>query len=182
MTALAPRSLARATGFVYLAYFTVAVSGLLLVHWKMVPGIAADSLSNVLYGATTLLLYRLLRPVSGPLALAALGFSALGLATDTLQNLHLIGHAVSPLFFFGFFCILLGVLILRSRFLPHWLAPPLMAAGVGWLVYLIPHVALYGKYVIFPLGFIAEFELMLWLVIKGVDEARWLSVSSRSQG
>jgi hypothetical protein len=27
--------------------------------------------------------------------------------------------------------------------------------------------------VIFPVGFLAEFELMLWLLLRGVDEGRW---------
>jgi hypothetical protein len=175
MTESAPRSFARAAGLVYLAYFTVAISGLILVHWKMVPGIVADSISNVLYAATTLLLYRLFRRSDGALALAAAVLSLLGCATDSLGHFHLI-PAVSPLLFFAPFCILLGVLVLRSRFLPDWLGWPLVAAGVGWLAYLVPAVALYGKFIIFPLGFVAEFELMLWLMVKGVDEPRWAAL------
>jgi hypothetical protein len=27
--------------------------------------------------------------------------------------------------------------------------------------------------VIFPVGFLAEFMLMLWFLLRGVDEARW---------
>jgi hypothetical protein len=38
--------------------------------------------------------------------------------------------------FFGPFCMILGVLILRSSFLPRWLGWPLIVAGLGWLVYL----------------------------------------------
>lgn len=173
MTESAPRSFARATGLVYLAYFTVAISGLILVHWKMVPEIVANSISNMLYAATTLLLYRLFRRADGALALVAAALSLLGCATDSLEHFHLIPAAVSPLLFFALFCILLGALVLRSRFLPGWLGWPLVAAGVGWLAYLVPAVALYGKFIIFPLGFVAEFELMLWLMIKGVDEPRW---------
>ncbi len=173
MTEAAPRSFARATGIVYLVYFIAAISGLLIVHWKMAPEIVANSVSNVLYAATTLLLYRLLRRRDGLLALVAAAFSLLGCATDALEQFHIVTARVNPLFFFGVFCILLGVLILRSRFLPRWLGWPLVAAGVGWLVFLIPAVGPHGKFLIFPLGFVAEFELMLWLVIKGVDEPRW---------
>jgi hypothetical protein len=130
----------------------------------------------VLYAATTLLLYRLFRRADRALALVAAALSLLGCATDSLEHFHLIPAAVSPLLFFALFCILLGVLVLRSRFLPGWLGWPLVAAGVGWLAYLVPAVALYGKFIIFPLGFVAEFELMLWLMIKGVDEPRWAAL------
>jgi hypothetical protein len=77
------------------------------------------------------------------------------------------------LLFFGPFCVLLGVLILRSQFLPRWLGWPLIVAGVGWLAYLNPQVAQHASIVIFPIGFLAEFEFMLWLLLRGVDEARW---------
>jgi len=38
---------------------------------------------------------------------------------------------------------------------------------------------LHGKVVIFPLGFVAEFELMLWLLAKGVAEGRWAEAEVR---
>jgi hypothetical protein len=44
MTGSAPRSFARTTGLVYLSYFAVAISGMILVHWKMVPEIVANSI------------------------------------------------------------------------------------------------------------------------------------------
>ncbi len=163
------RKFARITGGVYLAYFAVAIVGMLLVHWKLIPGIVPDSVSNALYVATTLCLYRLFRPVNGALALIATISSLLGCAADAVNHFRSGPAIVSPLFFFGPFCILLGVLILMSKFLPRWLGWPLIAAGVGWLVYQIPWVALHAQAVIFPIGFIAEFELMLWLLIKGVD-------------
>ena len=80
--------------------------------------------------------------------------------------------------FFGPFCVLLGVLILRSRFLPRWLGWPLIAAGLGWLAYLFPVVALHTKQTAIAVGFVAEFELMLWLLFKGVDEEHWPEPSS----
>jgi hypothetical protein len=46
-------------------------------------------------------------------------------------------------------------------------------AGLGWLAYLNPEVAQHAQIVIFPVGFLAEFGLMLWLLLRGVDEARW---------
>jgi len=173
------RSFAHLVGSVYLVYFVVAILGMLLVHWKTIPGIAPVWASNALYVATTLFLYRLFRPVNGLLALVAAAISLLGCATDLVNHLHRGPALVSPLIFFGPFCILLGILILRSRFLPHWLGWPLIAAGIGWLAYLIPTVSLHAKIAIFSVGFLAEFELMLWLLIKGVDETRWAPAKAR---
>jgi hypothetical protein len=90
-----------------------------------------------------------------------------------MSQLHFSHAGLSPLVFFGPFCVLLGVLILRSRFLPRWLGWPLIVAGLGWLAYLNPKVAQHASIVIFPVGFLAEFVLMLWLLVRGVDEARW---------
>jgi hypothetical protein len=45
-------------------------------------------------------------------------------------------------------------------------------AGLGWLIFLSPlanHLSTYLK----VLGFLAEASLMLWLVVKGVNEQRW---------
>ena len=108
-------------------------------------------------------------------------FSLAGCVTDGLHQLRVAGISEqSPLLFFGPFCMLLGLLILRSRFLPHWLGWPLILAGLGWIVYLIPGVALHAKIVIFPVGFVAEFELMLWLLLRGVNETRWMEQGHRA--
>ena len=175
MTGTEPRSFARVAGLVYLAYFATAICGSILLSWTTHAGIAVVCLSDVLYAATTLFFYRLFRPVNGVLALAATVFSLLGCTADVLDHINRGPAALSPLLFFGPFCVLLGLLILRSEFLPRWLGWPLIAAGVGWLAFLIPAVALRAKVVIFPLGFLAELVLMLWLLIKGVDETRWVA-------
>jgi uncharacterized protein DUF4386 len=164
---------ARATGAVYLSYFATAILGLLLSSHKLPVGVVVNGLASVLYAAVTILLYRLFRRAQPLLALAAILCSLAGCLTDGLHQLHFGLSGLSPLLFFGPFCVLLGVLILRSRFLPHWLGWPLIAAGLGWLAYLNPEIAQHAKIVIFPVGFVAEFELMLWLLLRGVDEARW---------
>jgi hypothetical protein len=164
---------ARITGVVYLSYFVVAILGLVLVNRGLAVGRVANGLSGVLYAAVTILLYLLFRPAQPFLALAAALCSLAGCTVDGLHQLHLGFSDLSPLLFFGPFCVLLGVLILRSRFLPRWLGWPLIVAGLGWLAYLIPGVAQHAKIVIFPVGFVAEFELMLWLLLRGVNKVRW---------
>ena len=171
------RSLAQTTGLVYLGYFAAAIFGTILVRKRIDAGVALVCLSDFLYAATGVLFYRLFRPVSGVLALVASAVCVLGCATDLLGRLHLKPVEVSPLVFFGPFCILLGVLIVRSKFLPRLLGWLLIVAGLGWVTFLIPGVAPHAKVVVFPLGFVAELVLMLWLLFKGVDEACWLKRS-----
>jgi len=165
-----PRSLARATGGVYLGYFATAICGSMLSGHA---GVAVMCVASVLYAATSLLFYRLFRPVSRTIALLATVFSLSGCVRDILDQLNRAPAWLSPLVFFGPFCLLLGWLILHSEFLPRWLGWPLIVAGVAWLAYLIPAVALHAKVVILPIGFVAELALMLWLLIKGVNEDRW---------
>ena len=179
MTKKKPRSLARTAGLVYLGYFAAAIFGSILVSSKVDGGIAAVCLSDVLYGVTTLFFYRLFRPVNGLLALVATALSLLGCGADIQHQINGGPAWLNPLLFFGTFCMLLGLLILRSDFLPGWLGWPLIVAGMGWLAFLTPAVALRAKTVIFPLGFLAELALMLWLLIKGVDEHRWAAAAVR---
>jgi hypothetical protein len=167
------RSHARATGVVYLSYFATTILGLFLTSRKLPAGVVLNGLATLLYATVTILLYRLFRPTQPLLALAATICGLAGCVTDGLHQLHFGFPGVSPLVFFGPFCVLLGVLILRSRFLPHWLGWPLIVAGLGWLAYLNPEVAQHASIVIFPVGFLAEFGLMLWLLLRGVDEAHW---------
>ena len=84
-----------------------------------------------------------------------------------------IKSTISPLWFFGLFCLLIGYLILKSTFLPRVLGVLMAAAGAGWLAYLIPALPLQLSHAIMVLGFVAELTLCLWLLIMGVNVERW---------
>jgi hypothetical protein len=80
--------------------------------------------------------------------------------------------------FFGFHCIVIGYLLLRSTFLPRILGLLLAVGGLGYLanifVYLLPPaitVQLF-PYVMLPAG-LAEILLSLWLFIVGVNVSKW---------
>jgi hypothetical protein len=103
--------------------------------------------------------------------LAAL-FSLGGCVDMSLGLVH-VDSPVSPLVFFGPFCLLIGYLILRSSFLPRFLGVGMSVAGVGWLAFLLPAVPHALSVAIEVVGFLAELSLCLWLLVKGVNEERW---------
>lgn len=79
--------------------------------------------------------------------------------------------------FFGVFCGLIGYLMFRSRFFPRVLGVLMMTAGayyltnysfVGFLGFPdIPYIGLLRP------TLVAEVALALWLVVVGVNEAKW---------
>lgn len=82
------------------------------------------------------------------------------------------------LLFFGCVCLIEGHLIRQSGFLPGVLGLLLQIAGICYLsnsfaVILFPALAskLFPAVMLPP--FVAELSLALWLVVKGVDGARW---------
>jgi hypothetical protein len=87
------------------------------------------------------------------------------------------GFGIS-LVFFGCECLVLGYLIFTSGYLPKILGVLMQIAG---LCYLINSFALFlspaFENLIFPAvlvpSFIAESSLCLWLIVKGVNVAKW---------
>ena len=78
---------------------------------------------------------------------------------------------------FALFELVLGYLILRSRFVPRVFGVLLMAAGLTWATYLWPPLLNSIRSVALPFAGLAEFALPVWLVVKGVDVPAW-----RAQG
>ncbi len=77
------------------------------------------------------------------------------------------------LVFFGFYCLLIGYLILASTFLPRILGALMMFGGLGWLTFLSSPLASHlGPYAIAP-GILGEGALTLWLLAMGVNVERW---------
>ena len=93
------------------------------------------------------------------------------------MRLHGDGYAVS-LVFFAFALLVLGHLVFRSGYLPKGLGVLLGIAGACYLVNSFAHflapafgAALFPA--LFVPIFVAELSLSLWLIVKGVDVARW---------
>jgi hypothetical protein len=181
VTEAPPSSNVRAIGVLYLLYFLVAILGELLVPRQLVVvGETVDIVAFAIYISVTLLFYGLFKPVDRNLSLLAAIMSLLGSMIGILGVFHLGPSRISPLWFFGPYCILIGWLVVRSTFLPRILGALLVLAGVAWLAYLSPVVAKGLSPWIKGLGILAEASLMLWLVVKGINERRWQEQSART--
>lgn len=166
-------------------------------------GFAGDVLLVASYVVVTALLYRVFEAVNRTVALTAAAFgltgcAVLAIATSyELAPLALLGsvrymaaftteqaaaltyaflkfysltYGVS-LVFFAFYLLLTGWLILESTFMPRILGALLML-GLWGLAFLFPPFAV--KYLVWlRLGSIGELLLLIWLLVKGVDAAKW---------
>jgi hypothetical protein len=166
--------LARLTGAVYLAYFaTTIITTIVQSRIPKAAGEAGNLLAFVLYAITSLLFYNLFKPVDKRLSLVAALVSLAGCVIGSLDVFHLPTYHLTALYFFAPYCLLLGVLILGSKFLPRILGALMVMAGLGWLLFLIPAVAKHFGTGIEVLGVAAEGLLMLWLVAMGVNVQKW---------
>ena len=163
---LSPLLKARIAGAFYAVTVVAGIYGYLIA--KGTPaGHAANLVAGAAYVVVTLLLYDLLKPVSPSLSLLAAFFSLVGIA-----------QSEDSIFFFGFYCILLGYLIFKSTFFPRLLGILMALAGLGLLTnslttILSPALAK----LISPYGFgldgLGEIALTLWLLVFGVNVERW---------
>lgn len=87
------------------------------------------------------------------------------------MKLHGDGYSIS-LVFFGFACLSLGYLIVRSRYLPRAIGALMALAGACYLVssfahFLAPALSAALLPGIFVPIFVAELSLSLWLIVRG---------------
>jgi hypothetical protein len=77
------------------------------------------------------------------------------------------------LVFFGVYLLLVGILILRSTFLPRLLGVLMVLAGLSYVPFLSPPLvrSLQPYILIFP-G-VGQISLCLWLLVMGVNVQRW---------
>jgi hypothetical protein len=96
---------------------------------------------------------------------------------QVLVRLHAQAFNIAILFF-GFYCILIGILALRSAFLPRILGVLMTIAGLAYVVnnvavfLLLPGAGHLSSYAT-TLGGLGELSLLLWLLIFGVNAQKW---------
>jgi hypothetical protein len=160
---------ARIAGVVYLLYLVAVGLAFLVVDRRPVVCRDALLLSNFFYLILGLLFYGLFKAVSRRVALDVALFSVGGSVLGVLHLFHLLTHLrTTP--FLACFDLLIGWLIVRSRFLPPVLGWLMVLNGVGWLAYMAPVVAERSHGRMSDFSFAVEGVLALWLLIRGVAE------------
>ena len=137
----------------------------LLAVYIMLLGCAMWTLSSLFHLAPLLVLQsKSSLSAFAPEQLQALAFMLLKLNAQAFD----IG-----LVFFGFWCVLVGYLILSSTFLPRIIGVLEVLAGLGYLTLLWRPLAHFLYPYNLALAGPGEISLMLWLLVKGVNEQRW---------
>jgi len=146
----------------------------LFAAFVILVGCAIQALTSVLYLA--------------PMLILNAGNSLSAFTAEELQALayvfvRLNGYAFNTyLVFFGLWCVLIGFLIFRSTFMPRLLGVLLAIAGLGWMMYLVPPLAirLFIPYVA-GASALGEIPLLLWLLVVGVNVQRWNEQASAAK-
>lgn len=83
--------------------------------------------------------------------------------------------------FFGLNALVTGYLVFRSTFLPRALGVVSVVGGLGWLLYLYEPLARRLESGIVGAGVIGALVMVLWFLVKGVDEERWREQAGRNR-
>lgn len=161
-----PRLKARVAGIFYAITVVTGAYALFAGHGNPL-GRVANLIAGAAYIVVTVLLYDLLRPVNGTLAMVAAFFSLVGVASGN-----------DGFFFFWLYCISLGILIFRSSFFPRIIGVLMAIAGLALLTntvatLLSPALAHSLSFVTGGLDGLGEISLTLWLIVGGVNVTRW---------
>ena len=99
---------------------------------------------------------------------------------DARTPIRMWSYAFSvSLTFFGVYCALVGVLVFRSKFFPAILGVLLMTAGATyWINALRLFLDLPVPYIQW-VTFFGEQAFALWLLVVGLDEAKWRERAAR---
>ena len=143
-------------------------------------GFVAGLVAGACYIVVTLLFYYIFKPVSRELSLLAALISLAGCLIGPVGLFVRAASRINPLVLFGFYCLLIGYLILRSTFLPRLLGGLMVLAGLSWLTFLSPQLAKSLSPFNFLPGVVGEGALTVWLLVKGVHAERWKRQASGS--
>ena len=171
---VSPRFRARVAGAIYLLSVLTATCTELFLRGRL--NVAGGLVANAGMAAETLILYAIFKPVNGRLALLAAFFNFVGLTFEALR-LNPRGVDVA-LVFTGFYCLLIGYLIVRATFLPRVLGALMTFAGLAWLTWLSnPLVKDLSPYNL-AAGALAEMSVFLWLLVMGLNAQRWNALAN----
>jgi hypothetical protein len=169
VTEVSPRFKARMAGVLYLLSVLTATFTELFARGSL--NIAGGLIAVVGMVGVTLLVYGLFKRANSGLSLLAAFFGLVGL---TFEAVRWQPHGMDiAIVFAGFYCLLIGCLIFRSNFLPHFLGVLMAFAGLGWMTYLSPRLVNYLSPYNLAASFLTEVSVFLWLLVMGVNVQRW---------
>jgi uncharacterized protein DUF4386 len=169
--AASPKRTAHIAGVFYLLCFITGLYALQFPRSRL--AFESGLVAAAFYVVVTLLFYRLFKAVNRKVSLIAATISVAGCVYGAASVVLPPVLRVDPLVFFGFYCLLIGYLILKSWFLPRWLGAGMMVAGICWLTFISAQLAKsLTPYNSIP-GLVGEGALTLWLLVMGVNAQRW---------
>lgn len=184
MSALEPLWRLGFAGEITMWIFSIFIMGVFYVLLRPVNGTLAliallfnlmDTAIETLNAAISNFAALLLSNAAG--ALKTFDQQQLAALSGLALRLHDDGFAAG-LTFFGFTLMLNGYLMMRSTYFPRWLGILAMVGGAAYVinsygVFLAPKVedAIF-PFILLP-ALVAELSISLWLIVKGVDSARW---------
>jgi hypothetical protein len=174
IAAASPRLKARIAGVLYLFSLITAACTELFLHgkWNFVGGyIAIAGMA-----ALTLLFYDIFKPVNRHLSFLAASFNFVALTFEALRwqpqgvNVALVCT--------GFYCIVIGYLMFKSKFLPQMLGVLMAFAGLAWLTFVSTRLANNLSPYNVASGILGEISVFVWLLAAGVNVERWQQQAS----
>jgi hypothetical protein len=164
------------TLLLYLLLKPVSSGISLLAAFFSIIGVAVGAISALAHlGALSL--------VGGAGYLGAFDAAQLQAAAYLFLKLHAQGNLTS-LVFFGCYCLLIGWLVFESSFFPRTIGVLMALAGACYLInslanFVSPPIAVR----LFPLillpCIVGELALTLWLLVAGINVARWEERANR---
>jgi hypothetical protein len=130
-----------------------------------------NSISISIESISSLYLYEALLLIQGRPHMASIDGGYLQALAYQSLSYQSVGYDVA-LLFFGMVCILIGILILKSHFIPRFLGILMALAGLCYIVNSLVHFIAPGisgyllPYILVPC-FLGELAFGIWLVIKG---------------
>ena len=142
-------------------------------------GIAFDLTQNTVNAVNAWTQFAPMTLLGGSPELAAIPPHELAALARLALRWHDVGFGIG-LTFFGFALLIEGALIFRSGYFPRWLGALYALAGACYLInsystFMAPNLPIF-PYILFPC-LIGEGAVRLWLIVVGVDAARWRAAS-----
>lgn len=109
-------------------------------------------------------------------------------SAEQLHSLALLFYKVNEMgaaiavVFFGFSTLITGWLIIRSTYLPHVLGWIALVGGIGWLTFLWPPLGYRLSLYIAAVGLLGSVATIVWLIVFGLNEARWTEQVRAAEG